>query len=68
MKNFEDMSEWKPKKLRTLRNNLNNRLSSFKSSGDNAKALQSSHMLYGLDESQCKTLLKEVTTLLKDAK
>jgi hypothetical protein len=68
VKNFEDMSEWKPKKLRTLRNNLNNRLSSYKSSGDNAKNLQPSHMLYGLDESQCKELLKQVTTLLKNQK
>ncbi len=68
MKNFEDMSEWKPKKLRTLRNNLNNRLSSFKTSAENAKELQSSNVLHGLDEAKCKELLKEVTTLLKNLK
>jgi hypothetical protein len=68
VKNFEDLSDWKPKKLRTLRNNLNNRLSSFKSSGDSAKDLQQSHMLHGLEEGQCKELLQKVTKLLKEAK
>ena len=65
---MDDISEWTPKKLRTLRNNLNNRLSSFKASADNAKPLQQSHMLYGMDEQECSELLKKVTTLLKNAK
>ncbi len=68
MKNIDEISEWNPKKLRTLRNNLNNRLSSFKTSGDNAKPLQQSHMLHGMDEQECTDLLKKVTTLLKNAK
>ena len=68
MKKFEDVSEWTPKKLRTLRNNLNNRLSSYKTSGDSAKPLQSGHMLYGLEEGQCKDLLKKVASILKEAK
>lgn len=68
LKKFEDLSEWKPKKLRTLRNNLNNRLSSYKSSGDSAKPLQESNMLYGLEAGQCKDLLLKVTRLLKEEK
>ncbi|PIK16204.1 hypothetical protein [Halobacteriovorax sp. JY17] len=68
MKKFEDLAEWSPKKMRTLRNNLNNRLESYKTSGDNAKPLQTSHALYGLSEEGCQELLKKVTKLLKTQK
>jgi hypothetical protein len=51
------------KKLRTLRNNLNNRLESFKK-GDE-KALPPSHMLHGLDEKTCKELKERVFQELK---
>lgn len=51
------------KKLRTLRNNINNRLESFKK-GDE-KALPPSHMLHGLDEKTCKELLDRVYTEMK---
>ncbi len=54
--------------MRTLRNNLNNRLESYKTSGDNAKPLQTSHALYGLSEEGCQELLKKVTKLLKTQK
>jgi hypothetical protein len=65
MKDFSDLKEWSEKRLRTLRNNLNNRLESFKKSPDNPKALQPSHKLFGLSEEQCKDLLKKVQALLK---
>jgi len=65
---FENLEEWSPKRMRTLRNNLNNRLASYKASGEKAKSLQASHALYGLSEDDCKELLKRVTTLLKSQK
>lgn len=68
MEKFSDLQEWSPKKIRTLRNNLNNRLESYKTSGDNAKPLQASHALYGLSQEDCQELLKKVTTLLKSQK
>lgn len=58
MKDYSDLSELTDKKLRTLRNNLNNRLEAFKKGGE--KTLPPSHMLHGLDESQCRELLKRV--------
>lgn len=51
------------KKLRTLRNNLNNRLESFKK-GDE-KALPPSHMLHGLDEKMCIDLKERVFQEMK---
>tara|TARA_Y100000296_G_scaffold70529_1_gene85271 strand:+ start:320 stop:520 length:201 start_codon:yes stop_codon:yes gene_type:complete len=66
MKNFEDLDTYTPKKLRTLRNNLNNRLAHFKERGEEqADKLRPSHKLHGLDEEQCKELLGKVSELLK---
>lgn len=64
---FSDLESYSPKRLRTLRNNLNNRLAHFQGHGDRAKDLKPSHKLYGLDEAICQALLKEVQTLLKKA-
>ncbi|HAZ13584.1 MAG: hypothetical protein A2X86_13715 [Bdellovibrionales bacterium GWA2_49_15] len=64
-KKFENLTAWKPKKLRILRNNLNNRMSSFASKGSDAKDLQKSNMLFGLSEEQCAELLAEVKAILK---
>jgi hypothetical protein len=64
MKDFRDLSGLVDKKLRTLRNNLNNRLETFKKDA-NAKDLPASHMLHGLDLSQCKDLLLKVQTEMK---
>ena len=66
MKDFSNLEEWTPKRLRTLRNNLNNRISSFEKDGKNVKNLQASHMLYGQGEEQCRELLKKVQKILKD--
>ena len=59
-KNLKALSD---KKLRTLRNNLNNRIESFSKGGE--KNLPPSHMLHGLDASDCKNLLKEVLMEMK---
>jgi len=63
MKDYKDLSDFTDKKIRTLRNNLNNRLTAFKS--NTAKNLPPSHMLHGLDERGCKDLLEKVITELK---
>jgi hypothetical protein len=66
MKDYSDLSTFTDKKLRTLRNNINNRLVSFKSSSEKSlKNLPPSHMLHGLDEAQCKALLERVYKELK---
>ncbi len=57
------LKELTDKKLRTLRNNINNRLESFKK-GDE-KALPPSHMLHGLDEKTCKELKEKVFKEMK---
>jgi hypothetical protein len=65
MKDFNEIESWTPKKLRTLRNQLNNRISTFKEKGDAAKELASSHALAGMDYEECFTLLEKVKKLLK---
>ena len=65
---FTDMQDWKPKKLRTLRNSLNNRLSSYKDKGENAPVLSSSHRLYGPNQKDCEDLLVKVQRLIKQQK
>ncbi len=64
MKDLNSIENWKPKKLRTLRMNLNNRLQTFKSKGSSAPDLQKSNKLYGLKEEECKELLEKVQKLL----
>lgn len=62
-KDYKSFKEITDKKLRTLRNNLNNRLESFKKGGE--KALPPSHMLHGMDEAECKTLLERIFAEMK---
>jgi hypothetical protein len=64
MEKFNDLNEWSDKQLRTIRNNLNNRLTSFKNSSE-PKELQKSHKLFGLSERECQDLLKLVQAELK---
>jgi hypothetical protein len=68
MKDFSDIENWTPKKLRTLRNNLNNRLMSYKNDGEKAKELSKSHMLYGLDNEACSELLDRVKKVISKSK
>lgn len=55
----EKLENKSAKQLRTLRNQLNNRISSFES-GKESK-LKASHALFGLDHDDC----KELTILVK---
>lgn len=57
---LDEMKDYSPKQMRTLRNNLNNRLQSFKNDFKEAKELQPSHKLYGLEEGECRELLGHV--------
>jgi len=63
MKNLNDLNNWTEKLLRTLRNNLNNRIESFKNN-DSPKPLQASHVLFNKSSQECLELLKEVKKLL----
>lgn len=65
MKDYSDLSTFSDKKLRTLRNNLNNRLQSFSKGEKEAKSLPPSHMLHGLEMKDCKDLLNKVAQELK---
>lgn len=65
MKDITDLTQLTPKKLRTLRNNLNNRLESFKTGGEGAKELQKSHVLFGKTAGECEQLLIEVNREMK---
>lgn len=60
---YTNLVELTDKKLRTLRNNLNNRLESF--SKGNEKHLPPSHMLHGLDARECQELLQKVHAEMK---
>lgn len=66
MKKEIELKSMSPKRLRTLRNNLNNRISSFRTDGEKAKALQPSHTLYGRSEAECQNLLDKVIAKLKE--
>ena len=68
MEKFNNLNEWDPKKLRSLRNNLNNRLSSYKLSGVKTKPLAKGHKLFGLSEDECKNLLKTSLKIMKPKK
>lgn len=64
----ESLTERSDKQLRTLRNNLNNRLSSFNDEdrfGRVAKELKESHPLSGLGPGECKELLQVVAQEMK---
>lgn len=58
MKDYSDLKVFSDKKLRTLRNNLNNRIEAFGNGGE--KKLSPSHMLSGLELGDCKKLLDQV--------
>jgi hypothetical protein len=62
-KNYKDLSAITDKKLRTLRNNINNRLESFAKGSE--KALPPSHMLHGMDDGECKGLLERIVVEMR---
>ncbi len=63
MKDYSDLSAFNDKKLRTLRNNLNNRLQAFQKGS--AGHLPPSHMLVGMEEGDCKSLLEKVQSEMR---
>ncbi len=63
MKDYSDLKDFTDKKLRTLRNNINNRLEAFKKGGE--KNLPPSHMLHGMDDKKITELLARVQKELK---
>lgn len=65
LKDYSDMQDWSPKRLRTLRNNLNNRISSMKTGTE--KKLGENHPLFGLELGDCNELLERVLRLIKDS-
>lgn len=63
---YSKLPDLSDKKLRTLRNNINNRLVSFEKGDD--KHLPPSHMLHGMDAKECKELLVKVYAEMKNRK
>jgi hypothetical protein len=60
---YSKLADLSDKKLRTLRNNINNRLASFEK-GDE-KHLPPSHMLHGFEAKECRALLEKVHAEIK---
>lgn len=60
---YKDLPSLNDKKLRTLRNNLNNRIESL-NRGDE-KTLPPSHMLHGMDLKECNELKEKVFQEMK---
>jgi hypothetical protein len=63
---YSKLPDLSDKKLRTLRNNINNRLVSFEK-GDE-KHLPPGHMLHGMDAKECRELLVKVHAEMKNRK
>jgi len=67
MKKFVDLETWAPKKQRSLRNALNNRMSSFQK-GTKVTVLPPGHKLSGLTQVECVELLARIQGILKKQK
>lgn len=68
---IESFQEKTPKQMRTIRNNLNNRIRSFQEELKFGKALpkiSASHMFYEFDLKECKTLLEAAQKQIKNQK
>jgi hypothetical protein len=66
-----ELSEKSPKEMRTLRNQLNNRITSFKKEldyGSSIPKLSPSHALFDLSYKDCLELLELAKKELKNAK
>ena len=64
-------SERSPKQMRTIRNNLNNRISSFEGElkfGKKLPTLSASHMLYEFDLLECQKILLAAKKQIKSQK
>jgi hypothetical protein len=64
----ESFAEKTPKQMRTIRNNLNNRIRSFEDEANFGKAVpkvSESHMFYGFELKECKDLLVAAQRTIK---
>ena len=64
-------SEKTPKQMRTIRNNLNNRIKSFEDEAKFGKALpkiSGSHMFYDFTLKDCKVLSEVIAKIIKGQK
>lgn len=67
----KSLTDKSPKQMRTFRNQLNNRITSFEAElrfGKNLAKLSESHALFGLDLKDCQELLKLAQHELRTAK
>jgi len=65
------LSDRSPKQVRTLRNQLNNRIKSFEdelSFGKKLSKISESHALFGLNLKDCKDLLLKTKQALRNVK
>lgn len=68
---ISSLGEKTPKQMRTMRNNLNNRISSFEQEmkvGKTLPVLSASHMLHGFDLKDCRELLEAAKKIIKTQK
>ncbi len=68
---IESFQERTPKQMRTIRNNLNNRIKSFEEELKFGKALpkiSASHMFYEFELKDCKSALDSALKLIKKQK
>ena len=68
---ISELDQKNPKQLRTLRNQLNNRMKSFEDElkfGKKVGKISESHALYGLNLKDCQTLIIETRKALKNVK
>lgn len=64
----ESFKEKTPKQMRTIRNNLNNRIRSFEDEirfGKSLPKISASHMFYELELKECKELLDYAMKIIK---
>jgi hypothetical protein len=68
---LKSFGERTPKQMRTVRNNLNNRIVSFEQEmkfGKALPALSASHLLHGFDLKDCRLLLEAAKKQIKKDK
>lgn len=68
---LKSFGERTPKQMRTVRNNLNNRIMSFEQEMKFGKALpvlSASHLLHGFDLKECRLLLEAAKKQIKKDK
>jgi hypothetical protein len=68
---LESFSKRTPKQMRTVRNNLNNRITSLEAEmklGKTLPKISASHMLYEFDLKDCRSFLEAAKKVIKSQK